>query len=111
MERKTRILMLDDSAGDLELIERELRRGGIVFTAKRAETREAYLQALQDFLPELILSDHGLPGFDGLSALEYARKEFPEIPFILVSGLMGEELAIDSVKRGATDYVLKDRLA
>jgi len=111
MERKTRILMLDDSAGDLEIIERELRRGGIVFTAKWAQTREAYLEALKDFIPDLILSDHGLPSFDGFSALGFARKEFPEIPFILVSGLMGEELAIDSLKCGATDYVLKDRLA
>src|SRR3954451_25470809 len=103
MERRTRILMLDDSADDLELIERELLQGGVVFTSKLEQTREAYLQALQDFIPELILSDDGLPSFDRPSALGYAPKQFPEIQFILVSGLMGEEFAIDSLKRGATD--------
>src|SRR5258708_14980232 len=90
METPARILMLDDSADDLELIEQELRRGGIVFTAQRVHTKEAFLQALSDFSPDLILSDHVIPRFDGLGALAIARQKCPEARFILVSGQMGE---------------------
>src|SRR6266704_2918309 len=110
MEQAARVLMLDDSANDLDLIERDLRHGGIAFVSRRVQTREGFAQALRDFSPELILADHVVPGFDGLSALALARHQCPDVPFILVSGLLGEELAIDSLKRGATDYVLKDRL-
>src|SRR5205823_14009424 len=111
MRNQARLLMLDDSADDLELIERALRHGGIDFIAQRVQTRETFVKALADFSPDLILSDHLIPGFDGLSALAIARREYPEVPFILVSGVMGEELAIETLKSGATDYVLKDRLS
>jgi DNA-binding NtrC family response regulator len=74
------------------------------------ESRAAFVAVLKEGLIDLILADYSLPGFDGVAALELARKLAPEIPFIFVSGTLGEELAIDTMHRGATDYVLKQRL-
>src|SRR4051794_9410110 len=89
----------------------ELRAGGLSFEAKRVETREEFLREIEHHTPDLILSDHGLPGFDGFTALAIARDRCPETPFIFVTGSMGEELAIDSLRSGATDYVLKTRIS
>src|SRR4051794_14725712 len=111
METEARLLMLDDSIDDLDLIEHELRRGGVRFIGERVQDKSTFLSALRGFGPDLILSDHVIPGFDGLSALALAREECPEVPFIFVSGVLGEELAIETLKRGATDYVLKHRLS
>jgi diguanylate cyclase (GGDEF)-like protein/PAS domain S-box-containing protein len=105
------ILMLEDVAEDAELIEHELQKGGLTFTIKRVHSRESFQKALKDFAPALILADYKLPGFDGLSALAIAQKECPDIPFTFVSGTIGEELAIEALKKGATDYVYKDRLS
>lgn len=105
-----KILMLEDVPADAELIERELRGGGLAFTAKRVETREGFIKEFAEFLPDIILADHKLPSFDGLSALDIVREERFNIPFIFVTGSMGEEWAIETFKKGATDYVLKDRL-
>ena len=110
LNKELRILMLEDVATDAELVEYELRKGGIVFSSKRVETREAFAKELNDFTPDLILSDYKLPSFDGLSALELAKEQRPEVPFIFVSGAIGEKFAIDILKKGATDYVLKDYL-
>src|SRR5439155_185658 len=84
---------------------------GIASTIKWVETPADFESALDQGCFDLIISDHTLPGFDGLSALGLARKKHPEVPFIFVSGTIGEELAVDSLKQGATDYVLKDRLS
>jgi len=111
MSRELRILILEDLATDAKLIESELRKGGIAFSSMRVETREDFLKELRDFAPDLILSDYKLPSFDGSSALSIAKEQYPNVPFIFVSGTIGEELAIDTLKEGATDYVLKDRLA
>jgi two-component system sensor histidine kinase UhpB len=111
MGRALRILILEDLSTDAELMAYELRQGGIKFTLRRAEDKAGFIQALEDYRPDLILSDFHLPDFDGLSALALAREKCPETPFIFVSGAMGEEVAIDSLKQGATDYVLKDHLA
>ena len=111
MERLLRILILEDMASDAELMIYELRQAGMSFSHRRVTDREHFLLALQEDEPDLILSDFHLPGFDGLEALALAQATRPEVPFIFVSGAMGEEVAIDSLKRGATDYVLKDRLA
>ena len=111
MDKELRILMLEDVAADAELTERELRKWGLAFSAKRVETREAFLEALKDFSPDLILADYSLPMFDSLSALAIVRKECPDTPFIFVSGTIGEDFAIETLKRGATDYVLKHRLS
>ena len=106
-----RILVLEDLATDYELVLRELRKSGLEFTARRAETEGDFRAQLQEFAPDLILADYSLPGYDGLSALTLARTEHPQVPFIFVSGTMGEETAIEALQRGATDYVLKQRFS
>src|SRR5947207_12239718 len=88
-----------------------LEAGGIASTIQRVETPAEFEAALNQGCFDLIISDHTLPCFDGLSALGLARHKHPELPFIFVSGTIGEELAVDSLKQGATDYVLKDRLS
>jgi len=103
MMNKLRILILEDVATDAELVERELRKAELDFASKVVATREAFLQALTAFTPELILSDYSLPGFDGFEALAIARDHCPDVPFVFVSGAMGEELAIETLKQGATD--------
>lgn len=109
--RALRILMLEDSPEDAELIVYELRRGGIGFETVRVATQEEFRRALEEYKPDLILADYRLPGFDGLTALRIVRAVSHEIPFIFVTGAMGEEVAIESLRSGATDYVLKDRLS
>jgi two-component system sensor histidine kinase UhpB len=111
MDHLLRILILEDEAADAELMERELRKVKIDFVSRRVQTRETFLERLSDFSPDLILSDYSLPRFDGLSALAFAKEKCPNAPFILVSGAIGEERAIEILKSGATDYVLKDRLS
>src|SRR5437667_21538 len=109
MNRELNILILEDTATDAELTKRELSRAQIPFCSRCVQTREAFLAALDDFAPDLILADYSLPTFDGLSALTIAQEKSPGIPFIFVSGSIGEEIAIETLKRGATDYVLKHR--
>jgi two-component sensor histidine kinase/CheY-like chemotaxis protein len=102
--------MLEDSLLDAELIREHLERIDPQPEVIRAETRKDFVAALQEGNFNLILSDFSLPDFDGMSALEMARRDAPEIPFIFVSGVLGEEVAIESFRHGATDYVLKQRL-
>ncbi|MDD5628314.1 MAG: PAS domain S-box protein, partial [Elusimicrobia bacterium] len=111
METELRILMLEDDSSDAELEARALRQAGLKFSLRRAEDREGFVQALEEALPDLLLVDYNLPTINGLEALDIARERCPDVPFIFVSGTMGEELAIDTLKRGATDYVLKSRLS
>ena len=111
MSKELHILILEDVATDAELIERELHKAGVAFASKRVEIREAFQKELTDFVPDIILADYSLPQFDGLSALAIAKEQCPDVPFILVSGAIGEELAIEAIKSGATDYVLKSRLS
>lgn len=113
MEQELRILYLEDSAVDAELVARELRNARMTFTLKRVETRDDFTEAIDGFKPDLILLDYKLPAFDfdGLSALAIARDKCSEAPVIFVSGVIGEDRAIETLKSGATDYVLKDRLA
>src|SRR5437762_5986463 len=110
MPKEAHILLLEDSPQDAELIERELRRGGIGFVPKRVATENAFNQAIKDSPPDLILADYQLGGYTGLEALAMVRQQCPDVPFILVSGVCGEELAITALTGGAADYVLKDRL-
>ena len=110
MNREVRILLLEDSPSDAELIKRELRRAGIEFNWLRVDTRAAFTSALRDFLPDLVLSDNALPSFDALSALVIVRQTQPETGFIVVSGTVGEERAVEMLKHGVTDYVLKENL-
>jgi len=106
-----RILLIEDMELEAELTLRELRRHGITPLVERVETDEAMRAALRDFKPSIILSDFSLPKFDGLRALDVARECAPEVPFLFVSGTIGEERAIEALRRGAVDYVLKSNLA
>ncbi|MGH8531206.1 MAG: putative bifunctional diguanylate cyclase/phosphodiesterase [Gammaproteobacteria bacterium] len=106
-----RVLYLEDSEADSELIQALLEDAGIACELTRVETQAAFAAALEAGGFTLILSDNALPAYDGLSALAYARERCPDLPFIFVSGTLGEEAAIESLKAGATDYVLKQRLS
>jgi two-component system cell cycle sensor histidine kinase/response regulator CckA len=107
-----RILSLEDDEAFLELIRAALEADGIEHDLVHVTSRQEFEQALQDKGPfDLILADYSVPQFDGISALRIVRQKRLEMPFILVSGSLGEELAIDSLKEGATDYVLKQRLS
>ncbi len=106
-----RILILEDMETDADLMKYELENAGIRFVARRVETRDDFIHELGEFSPELILADYSLPSFDGMSALAIVRPQRPDLPFIFVSGAMGEERAIESLREGATDYILKDRLS
>lgn len=103
--------MLEDDTADAELTQFMLRRGGLSFSLSRVETERDYVRELEQRPPALILSDYSLPGFDGQEALSIAQSRCPQTPFIFVTGTMGEEVAIDTLKSGATDYVLKTRLS
>lgn len=104
------ILHLEDNPLDAELIAANLLDGELEFDIRRVETRDGFVRAVQEKCFDLILADYSLPAFDGLSALDIARENCPDVPFIFISGALGEELAIETLKRGATDYVLKHRL-
>jgi diguanylate cyclase (GGDEF)-like protein/PAS domain S-box-containing protein len=105
-----RVLLTEDVPSDAELEVRELKRAGLRLTHRIVDSEESFLQALRDFSPDIILSDFSMPGFDGMAALAIARETAPDIPFIFVSGTIGEEYAIRALKSGATDYVLKTNL-
>lgn len=106
-----RILILEDNPADAELLENELREAGLVFVSKLVEDKESYTEALRHFHPDLILSDYNLPRFSGAEALLIRKKISPDTPFILVTGAVGEEKAIEILTGGATDYVLKRNLS
>jgi diguanylate cyclase (GGDEF)-like protein/PAS domain S-box-containing protein len=108
--RSIRVLMLEDVDTDAVLCETELRRGAFAPTCHKVDSREAFEAALDQFNPDIILSDVSLPRFNGMEALELARVRAPDVPFVFVSGTLGEDRAVEAMRRGATDYVLKDRL-
>ena len=103
--------MIEDQAHDATLAEHALKQGGFNFSFKRVDTEDAFLQELERYRPSVILSDHGLPAFDGFSALSIAQEKAPDVPFIFVTGSLGEEMAINALKTGATDFVLKHHLS
>jgi two-component system cell cycle sensor histidine kinase/response regulator CckA len=104
-----RVLVVEDNPLDAELVLEQLRRAGFVLESHRVETEGEFLRFL-DEAPDIILSDASLPKFDGLRALDLLQERGLDIPFVLVSAQMGEELAVDAMKRGAYDYIVKDRL-
>ncbi len=110
MKAPLQLLIVEDSAADAELIVRYLRKTGLDVVARRVETEADLLSALEEQHPDVILSDFSLPQFSGLRALETSLAHAPDTPFIYVSGTIGEERAIDALRRGATDYVLKTNL-
>ena len=106
-----RVLHLEDDARDTELVQATLEGEGIQSELTRVEREQDFLAALKRESLDLILADYTLPSFDGLSALRIAQQDSPDVPFIFVSGTLGEDVAIEALKTGATDYVLKTRLA
>jgi two-component system cell cycle sensor histidine kinase/response regulator CckA len=110
MDENIRVLIVEDDPADAELMVRQLQRGGFAPDWVRVETESDYLSSLLQ-KPEVILSDSNLPQFNGLRALDLLSQRGLDIPFLLVSGRMGEDWAVDAMKRGADDYLGKDRLA
>src|SRR5882757_4140818 len=105
-----RVLHLEDNDFDAELVRRRLTDQGIVPEFTRVMKRESFLSALEDGQFDVILSDHTMPGFDGGSALALAKERRPRIPFIFVSGTLGDSAAVETLKHGAANCVSKDRL-
>ncbi len=110
-KRTARLLILEDEAWDAELAQRMLTTAGLGFTALVVDTRASFVEQLTAFRPDIILSDYHLPGFSGEAALKIAQEQCPDTPFIIWSGVLGDEAAVALIKLGATDYVLKDRPA
>ncbi len=106
-----RILFVEDQQPDVDLALHQLKRAGIECIWKRVESGPALISALQEFAPDIVLSDFSLPQFDGMSALQIVAQQAPLIPFLFVSGTIGEERAIKALRAGAIDYVLKENLA
>ena len=111
MTDKVHILIVEDVPTDAELMEREIHQAGLDACSHRVETEAEFLRELREFRPALILADYRLPRFDGLQALERAQSLAPDVPFIFVTGALGEEVCIHSLRQGATDYVLKHSLS
>ena len=111
MHRQIKVLLVEDRVEDAEMLLREMHLRGLNVVSHRVDTSAAYEEALASFAPDLILSDYTLPGFDGTDALQIARSRRPDTPFIFVSGTIGEERAIQALKQGAVDYVLKESRA
>ena len=110
MPQPLRILSLEDDPNDAELVQETLESDGIPCDLTRVDNEEDFIRYLEQAVFDLILADYTLPSFDGLSALKIARQRCPDVPFIFVSGTLDEEVAIEALKIGATDYVFKTRL-
>jgi DNA-binding NtrC family response regulator len=104
--RQARLLILEDEPADADIAQRLLAKSGLDVGDK-----SSFLEQLTEFRPDIILSDFNLPGFSGAAALEIAQAHDPDLPFIIWSGLLGDEAAVELIKHGATDYILKDRPA
>ncbi|MGH8018388.1 MAG: response regulator [Opitutaceae bacterium] len=110
MDESLNLVIVEDNPADAELLLRQLRRAGFIPNSVRVDQESALVSALREPV-DIVLSDFEMPQFNGLRALEVVRQHAPETPFILVSGTMGEEIAVEAMRRGASDYLLKDRLA
>src|SRR2546427_2371610 len=104
------LLFVEDSAEDVQLALRALRRDGLETLWRQVDSESAMKVALSEARPDAILSDFSMPGFDGMEALLLAREIVPQVPFIFLSGTIGEERAIAAIRMGATDYVLKSSM-
>jgi len=110
MAEALRILVAEDSETDAELVQRELKRGGLDFQSRRVQTEPDFRRELDEFRPDLVISDFSMPHFSGPRALAIARESRADIPFIFISGTIGENVAVDMMKAGADDYVMKNNL-
>jgi diguanylate cyclase (GGDEF)-like protein len=111
MEQELRLLIIEDVAADAELAIQQLKWAGLGCTWTRVDTEAGLRRELRELRPHLVISDFSLPGYDGSAALSLVRREAPDVPFIFLSGTIGEERAIEALKAGAVDYVLKTNLA
>src|ERR1700738_2207999 len=111
MRHPLRILSIEDDPEDTKLIQDLLETEGLACEVTRVDTQAALQASIEQGGIDLILADYSLPSFDGISALKFAMKACPDVPFIFVSGTLGEEVAIEGLKIGAIDYVLKTRLS
>jgi DNA-binding NtrC family response regulator len=109
MSQLIKILYLEDDPGDAARVEKKLSESGMVFSLQRADTREDFLSGLQP-APDVILSDHGLPSFDGLTAFGLAQEKCPDVPFIFVTNALTREMEIEKLVGGVADYVRKSEL-
>lgn len=109
MGKDLKILILEDSISDADSIEHELIKGGLEFTSRRVDTREGFIREFDEFKPDLFLSDFNFSDFDGIFALEMRNDNSPETPFIFVSSTAGEDLAVETLRKGATDFVKVDK--
>src|SRR5260221_14703940 len=111
MTEPLRILVAEDSEADAELVQRELKRGGLDCQSRRVQTESDFRRELEEFQPHLVISDFSMPQFSGRQALAIARESQADIPFIFISGTIGENVAVDMMKAGADDYLMKNNLA
>lgn len=110
MNQTLKILHLEDVATDAELVSIELKRANILFDKLVVDMKQDYINAISEFAPDVILSDHTLPAFNSLEALNILKESGLNVPFILVTGTTSEEFAVDIMKAGAADYIFKDRI-
>ncbi len=109
-KKPLRVLFVEDLPTDAELAERVLRKGGLDLEPMRVDTRESFLAALEEFRPDVVISDYSMPVFDGMSALGLAHARDPNLPFIILTGSMHEDTAVECMKAGAGDYVIKEHI-
>ncbi|MBK9478247.1 MAG: response regulator [Bacteroidetes bacterium] len=110
MDKPIKILFIEDSPHDVELIQRELRRASIEFSSYIVQTRIDFIYALEKFTPDLILSDFTLPQFNSLEALNILKQNKIAIPFVNITGAVAENFIVESIRAGADDYILKTSL-
>lgn len=111
MDSSIRILLLEDNSNDAELVRSAIESSSMQTQITWVDDKKTFVDAVENGAYDVILSDYRLPSFDGMSALKIAKKKFPQVPFIFVSGTIGDDLAADTLKKGASDYILKDRLS
>src|SRR6266566_8977401 len=110
MSRSIRVLLVEDSGNDALLLLRQLHKGGYEPISKRVDTAEAMRSALEEQGWDIVVSDYVMPGFGGLEALEVLKAKGLDLPFIVVSGQIGEDVAVKAMKAGAHDYMMKENL-
>jgi len=110
MAIETKILIVEHDSMDIELLRHELTKGGILFISEAVKNEAGYRAAIDCFSPDIILSDYSFPSFDGLAAFEIRQSMAPDTPFLFVTGALGEETSVDLIKKGVTDFVLKDKM-
>ncbi|MGZ3884559.1 MAG: response regulator [Bacteroidia bacterium] len=110
MTTPLKILLLEDNNFDVFLLKRELNKSGLNYSMEAVSNRTGFTESLIRFKPDLVLSDHILPGFDSFEAFKIAKNCYPDIPFIMVTGSVSEDFAVECLKAGIDDYILKGSL-